>query len=89
MEFYLDLILYAPYVTAALMCLVSCCFYFEARQVVYQTRGYSTSLVVDSSTPQLISGKRRKLFTIAFRKKPTKESALDDEDSSFYFYSAN
>ncbi|CAG9622979.1 hypothetical protein [Sutcliffiella rhizosphaerae] len=85
MEFYLDLLLYAPYVTAAIICLVNFYFYLDSNQLVYQYKGYTTSLVVGSNIAQFHLGKRRRFITLIYRKRPTKESTVDEEDSSFYF----
>lgn len=79
MEFYLDLLLYAPYVTATLLCLVTYCFYLESKQVMYQSRTLSTTVDLCGVTVYFWSGKRKKLFTMVFRKRPTKETNDDEE----------
>ncbi|WP_078381494.1 hypothetical protein [Sutcliffiella halmapala] len=84
MEFYLDLLLYAPYVTATLLCLVTYCFYLESKQIMYQSRTLSTSIDKSVSTVHYVNGKRKKLFTFVFRKRPTKEANKDEEEPSFY-----
>ncbi|KPB04876.1 hypothetical protein [Bacillus sp. CHD6a] len=85
MEFYLDILLYAPYVTAAVLCLLTFCFFVDSKYVVYQHSGYTTSLDLETNKLQSIIGKRRRLITFIYRKRPTKEATLDEEDSSFYY----
>ena len=85
MEFYLDILLYAPYVTAAVLCLLTFCFFVDYKYVVYQHNGYTTSLDLEMDKLQSVIGKRRRLITFIYRKRPTKETALDEDDSSLYF----
>ncbi|WP_404461604.1 hypothetical protein [Sutcliffiella horikoshii] len=85
MEFYLDILLYAPYVTAAVLCLLTFCFFVDSKYVVCQHNGYTTSLDLEMNKLQSVIGKRRRLITFIYRKRPTKESTLDEEDSSNYF----
>ncbi|KMJ57878.1 hypothetical protein AB685_13635 [Bacillus sp. LL01] len=89
MEFYLDLLLYAPYVTAGILCLITFCFYLDSKYVVYQHNSYTTSLDLETNKLQSVIGKRRRLITFIYRKRPTKESVLDEEDSSIYFAYTN
>ncbi|MFE7063400.1 hypothetical protein ACFVAD_14735 [Sutcliffiella sp. NPDC057660] len=84
MEFYLDLLLYAPYVTATLLCLVTYCFYLESRQVWYQSRSCSPSLDTSGAVSYQVDRKRRKRLAFVFRKRPTKETLDDEEHLSFY-----
>jgi len=85
MEFYLDILLYAPFVTAAVLCLLTFCFFVDSKYLVYQHNSYSTTLDLETNKLQSVIGKRRRLITFIYRKRPTKETTLDEEDSSIYF----
>ncbi len=84
MEFYLDILLYAPYVTAAILCLMTFCFFVDSKYVVCHQNGYTTSLDLEANKLQSVIGKRKRLITFIYRKRPTKETTLDEEDSSLY-----
>ncbi|MCM3616942.1 hypothetical protein M3936_05015 [Sutcliffiella horikoshii] len=84
MEFYLDILLYAPYVTAAILCLMTFCFFVDSKYVVCHQNGYTTSLDLEAKKLQSVIGKRKRLITFIYRKRPTKETTLDEEDSSLY-----
>ncbi|WP_204416687.1 hypothetical protein [Bacillus tianshenii] len=84
MEFYLDILLYAPYVTATLLCLVTYCFYLESRQVFYQSRSCSPSLDTSGAVSFQVNRKRRNRLAFVYRKRPTKETIDDEEPPSFY-----
>ena len=84
MEFYLDILLYAPYVTAAILCLMTFCFFVDSKYVVCHQNGYTTSLDLEANKLQSVIGKRKRLITFIYRKRPTKETTLDEEDSALY-----
>lgn len=80
----MDLLLYAPYVTATLLCLVTFCFYLESRQVWYQANSCSPSFDTSGTVSYQVDRKRRKRLTFVYRKRPTKETLDDEESPSFY-----
>ncbi|MBN8251722.1 hypothetical protein LZP85_12505 [Priestia flexa] len=80
MDFYHDLFLYVPYLTALMAYVV--CYYMlrESRYVAVRTEELRESTCIQTSVAVFTAWKRLKTLIHVYRKTPVKEKNTDEED---------